>query len=100
MARHTTKIHTLITLGVGDRARALVLKDRKRLPCGFDSHRPLHFRGLACPCAVLGRDLVYRPVPTVSTQPSTVPLIECPDRASVQFLLDSLIRQSSTSGRP
>ena len=26
------------------------------------------FRCLACPCVVLGRDLAYRPVPTVSTR--------------------------------
>jgi hypothetical protein len=43
VAPHTAKIHTLITLGFGIRAKALVLKPRTRRPCGFDSHRPLHF---------------------------------------------------------
>jgi hypothetical protein len=42
------------------------------------------FRCLACLCVVLGRDLAYRPVPTVSTPTTrpttTVPLIECVDR--------------------
>jgi len=40
----TAKIHTLITLGIRNRAKQLVLRTRKRLPCGFDSHRPLHFQ--------------------------------------------------------
>ncbi len=42
MAPRTTKIHTRVTLGVGHRTKLLVLKARKRRPCGFDSHRPLH----------------------------------------------------------
>src|ERR1700674_4671797 len=41
VAPHTSKIHTLITLGISIRAKPLVLKARKRLPRGFDSHRPL-----------------------------------------------------------
>jgi hypothetical protein len=40
---HTAKIHTLITLGIRHRLKSLVLKARKKCPCGFDSHRPLHF---------------------------------------------------------
>jgi hypothetical protein len=35
--------YTLITLGVSIFAKPLVLKARKRVPRGFDSHRPLHF---------------------------------------------------------
>ena len=42
VAPHTAKIHTLITLGISIRTKPLVLKARERLPCGFDSHRPLH----------------------------------------------------------
>jgi hypothetical protein len=42
LAPHTAKIHTLITLGISSRTKPLVLKARKRPPCGFDSHRPLH----------------------------------------------------------
>jgi hypothetical protein len=42
VAPHTAKIHTLITLGIRNRTKPLVLKARKRRPCGFDSHRPLH----------------------------------------------------------
>ena len=53
VAPHTAKIHTLITLGIRHRTKPLVLKDRKRLPRGFDSHRPLHFSlpdvSLRCP---------------------------------------------------
>src|SRR5450755_851357 len=53
MAPHTAKIHTLITLGIRHRTKLLVFKARKRLPCGFDSHRPLHFPllgvSLRCP---------------------------------------------------
>jgi hypothetical protein len=42
VAPHTSKIHTLITPGISIRAKPPVLKARKRLPRGFDSHRPLH----------------------------------------------------------
>ena len=48
VAPHKAKIHTLITLGLRHRIKSLVLKARKICPCGFDSHRPLHFpRALA-----------------------------------------------------
>jgi hypothetical protein len=43
VAPHTAKIHTLITLGISIHIKPLVLKALKRPPCGFDSHRPLHF---------------------------------------------------------
>jgi hypothetical protein len=53
VAPHTTKIHTLITLGIRHRNKPLVLKARQRLPRGFDSHRPLHLLlsgvSLRCP---------------------------------------------------
>src|SRR3984957_13230355 len=42
VAPRTAKIHTLITLGIRHRAKALVLKLRRRRPRGFDYHRPLH----------------------------------------------------------
>ena len=42
-ALDTKKIHTPITLGIRRRAKPPVFKLRKRRPCGFDSHRPLHF---------------------------------------------------------
>src|ERR1700730_2371232 len=42
MALDTTKIHTPITLGVRPCTKPLVFKLRRRSPCGFDSHRPLH----------------------------------------------------------
>jgi hypothetical protein len=38
------EIHTLITLGIRLRTKPLVLKARMHCPCGFDSHRPLHFQ--------------------------------------------------------
>ena len=44
VAPHTAKIHTLITLGVSILPKPLVLEGLKRLPRGFDSHRPLHFQ--------------------------------------------------------
>ena len=44
VAPHTSKIHTLITLGIRHRNNPLVSKAWQRLPRGFDSHRPLHFR--------------------------------------------------------
>jgi hypothetical protein len=53
VAPHTAKIHTLITLGIRDCAKALVFQLRKHRPGGFDSHRPLHFwlpgMSLRCP---------------------------------------------------
>jgi hypothetical protein len=53
LAPYTAKIHTLIALGISIHIKPLVLKARKRLPCGFDSHRPLHFSlpgvSLRCP---------------------------------------------------
>jgi hypothetical protein len=42
VAPHTAKIHTLITLDVSVLPKPLVFKARKRVPRGFDSHRPLH----------------------------------------------------------
>jgi hypothetical protein len=42
VAPHTAKIHTPITLGIRNRAKLLVFQIRYDLPCGFDSHRPLH----------------------------------------------------------
>jgi len=47
VAPHTAKIHTLITLGIRDCAKALVFQLRKHRPGGFDSHRPLHFPATA-----------------------------------------------------
>src|SRR5229473_7524320 len=41
---YITKIHTPIALGIRFRAKLLVFQLRKRRPCGFDSHRPLHFQ--------------------------------------------------------
>jgi hypothetical protein len=43
VAPRTSKIHTPITLGIRLRTKPPVLKARKHRPCGFDSHRPLHF---------------------------------------------------------
>ena len=43
VAPHTAKFHTLITPGIRHRAKALVFQLREHRPCGFDSHRPLHF---------------------------------------------------------
>jgi hypothetical protein len=44
VAPHASKIHTLITLGIRNRTKPLVLKARMYRPCGSDSHRPLHFK--------------------------------------------------------
>src|SRR5260221_10495942 len=53
VAPHTAKIHTLITLGIRYRTKPLVFEARNGVPCGFDSHRPLHFLlsgvSLRCP---------------------------------------------------
>jgi hypothetical protein len=46
VAPHTAKIHTLITLVISIRTKPHVLKARKHLPRGFDSHRPPHSRSL------------------------------------------------------
>ena len=43
VAPRTAKIHTLITLGISIRTKWLVFWLRTHRPCGFDSHRPLHF---------------------------------------------------------
>jgi len=80
VAPHTAKIHTLITLGIRDRAKPLVLKARKRLPRGFDSHRPLHFWlsdvSLRCP----GTRLSLSPGSHSLDAATTVPLVESVDR--------------------
>ena len=47
MAAHTAKIHTLITLGIRNRTKPLVLKARKPRPCGVDSHRQLHSKAVS-----------------------------------------------------
>ena len=44
VAPHIAKIHTPTTLGIRHRAKPLVFQLRIHRPCGFDSHRPLHFR--------------------------------------------------------
>jgi len=53
VAPRTAKIHTLISLGISIRTQWLVFWLRTHRPCGFDSHRPLHFSlahiGLRCP---------------------------------------------------
>jgi hypothetical protein len=80
VALDTTKIHTLITLGISIRTKPLVSKARQRHPCGFDSHRSLHF-------SLSGVSLRY-PRTRLSLSPSsqslhaasTIPLIECVDR--------------------
>ncbi len=42
VAPRTANIHTPITLEYRGNCKPLVLLLRKRRPCGFDSHRPLH----------------------------------------------------------
>jgi hypothetical protein len=42
-------VHTPITLGVRPGTKPLVFKLRRRSPCGFDSHRPLHFQDKSGP---------------------------------------------------
>src|SRR5216684_6845105 len=80
VAPHTAKIHTLITLGISIRTKPLVLKTWKRLPCGFDSHRPLHFSlpgvSLRCPRTRLS----LSPSSHSLDAATTVPLIEYVDR--------------------
>jgi hypothetical protein len=95
VAPHTSKIHTLITLGIRNRTKPLVLKARKHRPCGFDSHRPLHFSlpgvSLRCP----GTRLSLSPSSHSLDVATTVPLIEGVNRPSVEFVLDGLIRPTS-----
>ena len=43
VAPHIAKIHAPITLGIRRRTKPLVFELRRRCPCGFDSHRPLHY---------------------------------------------------------
>jgi hypothetical protein len=66
VAPQTAKIHTLITLGIRHRSKAPIFELRKRLPCGFDSHRPLHFSlsGVSLRCPRTRR--VHGLVPTVA----------------------------------
>jgi hypothetical protein len=52
------------------------------------------FRCLACPCVVLGRDLAYRPVPTVSTRLQFI-WSNASIGLLVEFVLDGLIGPSS-----
>jgi hypothetical protein len=80
VAPHTAKIHTLITLGVSILAKPLVLKARKRVPRGFDSHRPLHFwlPGVSPRCP--GTRLSLSPNAHSLDAATTVPIIECVDR--------------------
>jgi hypothetical protein len=77
VAPHTSKIHTLITLGISIRTKPLVFKVRNCLPRGFDSHRPLHS---SLPCVSL-----RCPRTRLSLSPSSRSLdaatsIECIDR--------------------
>jgi hypothetical protein len=97
VASHTAKIHTLITLRIRNRARPLVLKPRRRRPCGFDSHRPLHFSlpGVSLRCL---RTLLGASPSSLSLDAATVHVVEFVDRPSVEFALDGLIRPSSTHG--
>jgi hypothetical protein len=95
VAPHTEKIHTLITLGIRDRTKPLVLRPRARRTRGFDSHRPLHFSwpgvSLRCP----RRRLSASPS-SHRLDAATVHLIECVDRPSVELVLDGLVGPSST----
>src|SRR5216684_1513199 len=79
VAPHTAKIHTLITLGISIRTKPLVLKTWRRRPCGFDSHRPLHFSlpgvSLRCPRTRLSAS----PSSHSLDMGATVHLIECFD---------------------
>jgi hypothetical protein len=79
VAPHTTKIHTLSTLGIRNRSNPLVLKPRNRCPCGFDSHRPLHFSlsGVLLRCL---RTRLSSSSSSHSLDAATVHLIECVDR--------------------
>jgi hypothetical protein len=90
VAPHSAKIHTLITFGIRNRTKPLVLKARKHGPCGFDSHRPLHFWlsgvSLRCPRALVG----LSPSSHSLDSAATVPLIECVDRPSVGLVLHGL----------
>ena len=60
VAPHTSKIHTLITLGIRHRNNPLVFKAWQRLPRGFDSHRPLHFSlpGVSLRCSRMRASLL------------------------------------------
>jgi hypothetical protein len=91
VAPHTSKIHTLITLGISIRTKPLVFKVRNCLPRGFDSHRPLHFSlsgvSLRCP-----RTRLTLSPSSHSLDVATVHLIECVDR--------SLGRVGSRSSHP
>jgi hypothetical protein len=58
------------------------------------------FRCLACPCVALGRDLAYRPVPTVSTRLQPFLRSNASISPWVEFVLDGLIRPSSARRRP
>src|ERR1700722_16116938 len=72
VAPHTAKIHTLNTLGVSILAKPLVLKPRRRVPRGFDSHRPLHLSLSGVPLRCL-RTLLRLWANHRSNQPSPLP---------------------------
>src|ERR1700736_3099751 len=80
VAPHTSKIHTLITLGIRNRTKPLDLKARMHRPCGFDSHRPLHFSwpgvSLRCPRTRLS----LSPSSHSLDAATTGPLMDCVDR--------------------
>src|SRR5229473_1809574 len=80
MALDTTKIHTPITLGVRPCIKPLVFKLRRRSPCGFDSHRPLHFSLSGVSLRCLRTRLSLSPSSHSLDAATTVPLIECVDR--------------------
>ena len=94
VAPHTAKIHTLITLGIRNRTKQLILSVRKRRPCGFDSHRPLHFSlsGVLLRCPTTPQPIVQFPQYRRGDDRSF-------DRGSigplVEFVLDCLIRPST-----
>jgi hypothetical protein len=79
VALDTAKIHAPITLEFRRDAKPRVFLVRKRRPCGFYSHRPLHFSlpgvSLRCPWTRLS----VSPSSHSLDAATTVPLIECVD---------------------
>src|SRR5216684_3473016 len=95
VAPHTAKIHTLITLDISIRTKPLVLKTWKRLPCGFDSHRPLHFSLSGVPLRCPRTRLSLSPGSHSLDAATTVPLIGCVDRVRSRWSHPSVIDHGS-----
>jgi len=95
VAPHTSKIHTLVTLGIRHCTKPRVFKVRNCLPRGFDSHRPLHFSLSGVPLCCPRTRLSLSPGSHSLDAATTVPLIGCVDRVRSRWSHPSVIDHGS-----